>query len=143
MARLCRLSSRRLSIHHVVIFLLLLGYLSGVSATLHHNEASLVARAEAAGSGCSLEGQWNCMTTTWQRCASGVWSVEMQMASGTRCVPSGFTDDFRIEHDGTVNGEGGTGDGGGGGVGNGPRRSVSRVLVMALGVIWGLQVVLS
>lgn len=76
------------------------------------------------------------MTTSWQRCASGVWSVEMQVAAGTRCAPSGFTEDFRIEQDGTVNGEGGTGDGGGGGVGNGPQRSVSRTLVVGLGVLW-------
>lgn len=79
------------------------------------------------------------MTTSWQRCASGVWSVEMQMSAGTRCAPSGLTDDFRIEHDGTVDGAGGTGDGGGGGVGVGPQGSVSRALVVVLGVVWLLH----
>jgi hypothetical protein len=53
--------------------------------------------AESAGAGCSTEGQWNCMTTSWQRCASGKWSVIMQMSAGTICTPSGFTTDFRIQ----------------------------------------------
>jgi hypothetical protein len=70
---------------------------------------TLSARAEAAGSECPTEGQWNCMTTSWQRCASGVWSLEMAMAQGTRCSPAGFTDDFHIEHDGSSNGNGGNG----------------------------------
>ena len=35
---------------------------------------------------CSNEGQWNCIAgTSFQRCASGVWSAATQMAAGTTC----------------------------------------------------------
>ncbi|KAI1214966.1 lytic polysaccharide monooxygenase [Annulohypoxylon truncatum] len=34
---------------------------------------------------CSPEGTFNCMGSTYQQCASGQWSVAMQMASGTTC----------------------------------------------------------
>ncbi|ROT43372.1 hypothetical protein SODALDRAFT_319847 [Sodiomyces alkalinus F11] len=38
------------------------------------------------GTACTNEGQWNCVGGThFQRCASGVWSVLMQMAPGTTC----------------------------------------------------------
>lgn len=48
------------------------------------------------GSPCyGLEGEWNCMTTTFQRCASGQWSVVMGTAYGTVCEPVGFTYDFQ------------------------------------------------
>src|SRR5687768_14281747 len=80
MARTRATASTRSSTHIAFLFLLLLSFIVAVSATEHTTEGSLRQRAEAAGSGCSPEGQWNCMTTTWQRCASGVWSVEMQMA---------------------------------------------------------------
>lgn len=41
----------------------------------------------AVGSSCSTsEGEWNCMTTSFQRCASGQWSVVMNTADGTICV---------------------------------------------------------
>jgi hypothetical protein len=125
------------------VLFILLGVSAQLAAAFGPIDGGVFRRVEAAGSGCSPEGQWNCMTTSWQRCASGVWSVEMQMAAGTRCAPSGFTEDFRTEHDGTVNGEGGTGDGGGRGVGIGPRRSVSRALVVALSVVWLFQGFLS
>ncbi|OAQ99988.1 hypothetical protein LLEC1_01837 [Akanthomyces lecanii] len=70
---------------------------------LHH----LQARQQSAGSACSDEGQWNCMTSSWQRCASGRWSVTMPCAKGTTCYPAGLTHDFRIQHDGSVNNGGG------------------------------------
>jgi hypothetical protein len=38
------------------------------------------------GSQCSPEGQWNCMGTSFQRCAAGTWSVVQQMAAGTVCT---------------------------------------------------------
>jgi hypothetical protein len=136
------LSPSRLSIHIAILLILLLSFSAADSSAFSSIPGGIVRRAEAAGTGCSPEGQWNCMTTTWQRCASGIWSVEMRMAAGTRCVPAGFTDKFRVEHDGTVNGESRTG-GGGGGVGNGPRRSVSSAVVIALGVMWLFPGVLS
>lgn len=35
------------------------------------------------------------MTTTFQRCASGQWSVVLDTAYGTVCEPEGFTYDFQ------------------------------------------------
>lgn len=46
------------------------------------------------------EGQWNCMTNSWQRCAAGRWSLVMQCAAGTACVPSGLTYDFKVQFSG-------------------------------------------
>jgi hypothetical protein len=91
-------------------------------------------RAEAAGSECSTEGQWNCMTTSWQRCASGVWSLEMAMAQGTRCSPAGLTDDFHIEHDGSANGSGG--NGGSQALMMGPGHASRVALCMAAALTW-------
>ena len=52
----------------------------------------------SAGSDCTgSEGQWYCMTNSWQRCASGRWSVVMQCAAGTQCAPSGATFDFHVQ----------------------------------------------
>ncbi|KAI1106080.1 lytic polysaccharide monooxygenase [Jackrogersella minutella] len=34
---------------------------------------------------CSPEGTFNCLGSTYQQCASGQWSVVMQMAAGTTC----------------------------------------------------------
>lgn len=48
------------------------------------------------GSAChGLEGEWNCMTTAFQRCASGQWSMVLDTAYGTVCEPEGFTYDFQ------------------------------------------------
>ena len=61
----------------------------------------------------------------------------MDCAMGTVCTPSGLTDDFRIEHDGSVNGRGGGGTSGGTqGVSRGPRGSVNLLLLSSLGVAW-------
>lgn len=54
-----------------------------------------------AGEACSPEGQWNCMTTSWQRCASGSWSGVVSCAMGTICQPFGLTDYITIEHTAT------------------------------------------
>ncbi|KAL7960939.1 hypothetical protein V8C34DRAFT_44389 [Trichoderma compactum] len=51
------------------------------------------------GEMCSPEGQWNCMTTSWQRCASGMWSAVIPCAAGTICQPVGLTDFISIEYD--------------------------------------------
>ncbi|TQS34746.1 hypothetical protein Golomagni_04860 [Golovinomyces magnicellulatus] len=40
-----------------------------------------------AGDSCSTEGAWNCVEGhSYQRCASGTWSVSMPLAKGTSCV---------------------------------------------------------
>ncbi|PFH57458.1 hypothetical protein XA68_15032 [Ophiocordyceps unilateralis] len=41
----------------------------------------------AAGTACSPEGTWNCLGKSFQRCASGQWSVVQNMAAGTACTP--------------------------------------------------------
>ncbi|XP_044724733.1 uncharacterized protein HRG_02629 [Hirsutella rhossiliensis] len=84
----------------------------------------LARRAEAEGSSCSPEGQWNCITNTWQRCAGGRWSVVMDSAAGTVCRPAGQTSDFRIEHDGNAGGSAGGGAGGAGTTSGASRGSV-------------------
>lgn len=39
------------------------------------------------GTACTSEGQWNCIGgTSFQRCASGTWSVQMALAAGTSCT---------------------------------------------------------
>ncbi|PTD12751.1 hypothetical protein FCULG_00003669 [Fusarium culmorum] len=70
--------------------------------TSPNSDSKLIQRDEEEGSGCSTEGQWHCMTNSFQRCAQGHWSMKMNMAEGTKCVPAGYTDDynFRIEHEG-------------------------------------------
>ncbi|KAI1428200.1 hypothetical protein F5Y12DRAFT_711517 [Xylaria sp. FL1777] len=52
----------------------------------------------SAGSSCDgAEGQWNCMTGSFQRCGSGQWSEVQQCALGTRCSPSGLTYEFHVD----------------------------------------------
>lgn len=45
--------------------------------------------AVVAGAACTPEGSWACAAdgASYQRCASGVWSVSMEMAAGTTCTP--------------------------------------------------------
>ncbi|KAJ4390629.1 hypothetical protein N0V93_004226 [Gnomoniopsis smithogilvyi] len=45
----------------------------------------------AFGSSCSDEGEWFCMANSFQRCASGEWSVVQSCAPGTQCEPLGIT----------------------------------------------------
>lgn len=54
------------------------------------NPGSGSGTANTAGTPCQKEGEWNCIGgTQFQRCASGNWSVVMNMAAGTNCN-SGF-----------------------------------------------------
>ncbi|KAK3390770.1 hypothetical protein B0H63DRAFT_466444 [Podospora didyma] len=103
-----------------------------------HQQAIIIPRAQSAGSKCpGSEGQWNCMGTSWQRCAAGQWSVEMKCAAGTRCAPSGFTYDFRVE-DSRSNGANGvvTSAGGGGIKGSSAsRRGAIGVAVLGMAVV--------
>ncbi|KAF7550258.1 hypothetical protein G7046_g8070 [Stylonectria norvegica] len=121
------------------ILLLLLFLILHVVATptAGYTSASILRRAETAGASCDSEGQWNCMTSSWQRCASGRWSVEMQCAAGTKCTPSGHTDDFRIENDGSAHGEGTSG----GSASMGPKGSMSRAIVLFIAGFWVSMVI--
>lgn len=48
------------------------------------------------GTSCAdTEGAWYCMTSAFQRCASGQWSEVMDCAPGTVCEPDGLTYDFQ------------------------------------------------
>jgi hypothetical protein len=45
---------------------------------------------------CTEEGLWNCVDGfSFQRCASGAWSVVQPIASGTKCT-KGKTMDFQM-----------------------------------------------
>jgi hypothetical protein len=82
------------------------------------------APVQGSGSACpGSEGQWNCMTTSWQRCAAGQWSVVMQCSLGTMCTPAGLTNDFHIEYapgyGGTPGGSSSGAPGGSSGTGGG------------------------
>ncbi|KAI2633638.1 hypothetical protein GGS26DRAFT_54785 [Hypomontagnella submonticulosa] len=64
----------------------------------NHEHTIIEKRQMSAGSSCEgSEGQWNCLTNQWQRCASGQWSVVMDCAAGTMCTPSGLTYDFAVQ----------------------------------------------
>lgn len=99
---------------------------------------TLFQRDEEAGSGCSTEGQWHCMTNSFQRCAGGHWSIKMAMAEGTKCEPAGYTDDynFRIEHDGQGNGDGRAEGQSSRGSNLGSRASVSGITIVAISCLW-------
>jgi hypothetical protein len=51
--------------------------------------APISSGAVVAGAACTPEGAWACAAdgASYQRCASGVWSVSMEMAAGTTCTP--------------------------------------------------------
>lgn len=53
------------------------------------SSSSTTTGAVVAGAACTPEGEWACAAdgNSYQRCASGVWSVSMQMAAGTTCTP--------------------------------------------------------
>lgn len=61
------------------------------------------AMTQPVGQMCSPEGQWNCMTSSFQRCASGSWSIAFPCAAGTICQPFGLTDHITIEYESTAN----------------------------------------
>ncbi|PHH86960.1 hypothetical protein CDD83_9490 [Cordyceps sp. RAO-2017] len=98
--------------------LLLLLLLATLVRSAADDAAGLVRRAETEGAACSPEGQWNCMTDSWQRCAAGRWSSVVKCAPGTICTPSGLIADLGVEHGG--GGAPGGNDGRTGGNGRGP-----------------------
>lgn len=70
---------------------------SGVNDVPNMNETAVIEKRQmSAGTSCDSEGQWNCLTNQWQRCASGQWSAVMDCAAGTICTPSGLTNDFFV-----------------------------------------------
>ncbi|KAK0636619.1 hypothetical protein B0T17DRAFT_613328 [Bombardia bombarda] len=79
----------------------------------------------APGTPCPFEGQWDCQTSSWQRCASGLWSAVVPCAQGTQCLPAGLTYDMKVAYSngggagGGAPGGYGAGAGGGGNTGEG------------------------
>lgn len=66
--------------------------------TAHLDHASFPRQNNAmdVGSSCAgAEGAWYCLSSTFQRCASGEWSAVFNCADGTVCEPEGFTNDFQ------------------------------------------------
>ncbi|KAI0973078.1 hypothetical protein F4678DRAFT_38350 [Xylaria arbuscula] len=64
---------------------------SSVPAATSTTSVAQPASSGAAGTqtgACTNEGAWNCIDgTSFQRCASGQWSVVQSMAAGTKCSP--------------------------------------------------------
>ncbi|KAL6904415.1 hypothetical protein GGI43DRAFT_319558 [Trichoderma evansii] len=117
-----------------------------LSPTEPQNDTYPPALVQPIGQMCSPEGQWNCMTTSYQRCASGMWSIAFPCAVGTICQPFGLTDYITIEYAPTANSEH-TEDGRDGGDNersgrrsSGLRNTPSLILLFtafAAGVCWG------
>ncbi|KAI0969772.1 hypothetical protein F4678DRAFT_153494 [Xylaria arbuscula] len=58
------------------------------TATPASGSGSSSGSAGAAGTACTSEGMWNCIDgSSYQQCASGLWSAVMPMAAGTKCTP--------------------------------------------------------
>ncbi|KAI1802762.1 hypothetical protein F4811DRAFT_380665 [Daldinia bambusicola] len=63
-----------------------------------HGNSTIERKQMSEGSSCDdSEGQWNCLTDRWQRCAAGKWSAVVDCAPGTICTPSGLTDDLSVQ----------------------------------------------
>ncbi|KAK7420464.1 hypothetical protein QQZ08_010380 [Neonectria magnoliae] len=108
---------------------------SALTTTFAAPQNPLVRRAEDVGSACDSEGQWNCMTNSWQRCAGGLWSEEIQCAEGTTCTPSGHTTEFRVEYEGNGDGDG-NGTSGSNGSSIGPKGTLSKATALATLGLW-------
>lgn len=63
---------------------------------------------QAHGSSCVDEGAWFSMSTNFQRCASGEWSIVQDCAPGTQCEPLGITHNASQPAFGIYDGNGGT-----------------------------------
>lgn len=72
-----------------------------------HRDVRVRAGELTIGSDCAgSEGQWNCMTDSFQRCAAGLWSEVMRCADGTECTPAGLTYEFAVQYSGGGDGNG-------------------------------------
>ncbi|KAI0442517.1 hypothetical protein F4803DRAFT_519311 [Xylaria telfairii] len=88
----------RSGLTRIILTILLLAL--AVSAALDHGANTRIERRQemSVGSSCAgAEGQWNCMTNSFQRCGSGQWSEVQQCALGTKCSPSGLTYQFHVD----------------------------------------------
>lgn len=98
--------TRTFYISLIAILSLVAGYTESEPNTLTSNAVTLSSplffKRATAGQDCTgSEGMWNCMTNSFQRCASGRWSVVMECAAGTQCSPSGTGYQFNIGFSGS------------------------------------------
>jgi hypothetical protein len=64
--------------------------------------SSLLVKRISVGQDCTgSEGMWNCMTNSFQRCASERWSEVMQCSAGTQCSPVGIGNQFNVGFSGS------------------------------------------
>jgi hypothetical protein len=65
---------------------------SGGSSSGGSSSGSTMSSGAAMAGACTNEGAWNCISggTSFQRCASGSWSVAMPVAAGTTCTSAGI-----------------------------------------------------
>lgn len=78
---------------------------NNITSPLTHRQVD----TQAPGSSCADEGAWFCMSTNFQRCASGEWSIVQSCASGTQCEPLGLTHNASQPAFGIYDGSGGGG----------------------------------
>jgi len=65
--------------------------------------SALLVKRISVGQDCTgSEGMWNCMTNSFQRCASGRWSEVMQCSAGTQCSPVGTGYQFNVGFSGST-----------------------------------------
>jgi hypothetical protein len=97
-----------------ILYLILITFISRTTA-LAHNEPdevsaqnaetatlNLLVKRISVGQDCTgSEGMWNCMTNSFQRCASGRWSEVTQCAAGTQCSPAGTGYQFNVGFSGS------------------------------------------
>lgn len=62
---------------------------SGSSSSGSSSSSSSSSSGSEQSGACSTEGDYVCLGTTYQVCASGQWSVAMSLAAGTECTGTG------------------------------------------------------
>lgn len=62
---------------------------SSSSGSSSSGSTSSSSSGSAQSGACSTDGEYSCLGTSYQVCASGQWSVEMSLASGTSCTGIG------------------------------------------------------
>lgn len=90
----------RKGLTRIILTILLLALAVFAAAPAEHETNPRIERRQeiSVGSSCAgAEGQWNCMTNSFQRCGSGQWSEVQQCALGTKCSPSGLTYQFHVD----------------------------------------------
>ena len=77
---------------------------TGTASAPPASSGGSISGAQPQGSACTDEGAWLCLPggQSFQRCASGVWSVTQSMAAGMQCTPGGASANFQMSRLGGV-----------------------------------------